>query len=255
VLGLSGGIDSALTLSIAVDALGAERVEAVMMPFRYTSQESINLATQQAEMLGVAYEILPIEAGFAGMERVLAPRLPCIEGVTEENLQARLRGVTLMAISNASGKLVLSTSNKSESAVGYSTLYGDMVGGFAPLKDVLKTQVYALARYRNGVSPAIPEAVITRAPSAELRPDQRDEDSLPPYEILDRIIQGYVVEQKMPAELINENIDEKMVERAINLINCSEYKRRQAPPGIRVSPRSFGRDRRYPITSRYREPI
>lgn len=255
VLGLSGGIDSALTLSIAVDALGAERVEAVMMPFRYTSQESINLATQQAEMLNVAYEILPIEAGFAGMEHVLAPRLPRIEGVTEENLQARLRGVTLMAISNTSGKLVLSTSNKSESAVGYSTLYGDMVGGFAPLKDVLKTQVYALARYRNGVSPAIPEAVITRAPSAELRPDQKDEDSLPPYEILDRIIQGYVVEQKTPAELIAENIDAEMVKRAINLINSNEYKRRQAPPGIRVSPRSFGRDRRYPITSRYREPI
>ena len=255
VLGLSGGIDSALTLALAVDALGAERVEAVMMPFRYTSQESINLATRQADLLDVAYEILPIEAGFDGMAGVLQPRLPQLEGVTEENLQARLRGVTLMALSNATGKLVLSTSNKSESAVGYTTLYGDMVGGFAPLKDVLKTQVYALARYRNGLSPAIPEGVITRAPSAELRPGQTDQDSLPPYEILDRIIQGYVVEQKTPAELIAEGLDEKWVKRAIYLINLNEFKRRQAPPGIRVSQRSFGRDRRYPITSRYQEPI
>jgi len=255
LLGLSGGIDSALTLAVAVDALGPERVEAVMMPFRYTSQESIDLATRQAQMLGVTYEILPIEAGFEGVAQVLKPRLPELEGVVEENLQARLRGVTLMALSNASGRLVLSTSNKSESAVGYSTLYGDMVGGFAPLKDVLKTQVYALARYRNGLSEAIPEGVITRPPSAELRPDQKDEDSLPPYEVLDRIIQGYVVEQKTPAELIGEGIDAEMVARAIDLINSNEYKRRQAPPGIRVSPRSFGRDRRYPITSRYREPI
>ena len=255
VLGLSGGIDSALTLAVAVDALGPERCEAVMMPYHYTSQASVEDARAEAERLGVAFSILPIETGYEGMARLLGPRLDAIEGVTAENLQARLRGVALMAISNASGKLVLSTSNKSETAVGYTTLYGDMVGGFAPLKDVLKTQVYALARWRNGVSPVIPQRVIERPPSAELRPDQVDQDSLPDYAVLDRIIQGYVVEQKTPAQLIDEGLDAEAVRLAIRLINGNEYKRRQAPPGVRVTTRSFGRDRRYPITSHYEESV
>lgn len=255
VLGLSGGIDSALTLAVAVDALGAERCEAIMMPYRYTAQESVTYAQTQAETQGVEFSILPIEDGVSGIEQVLSPRLPKVTGVTEENLQARVRGITLMAVSNATGRLVLSTSNKSETAVGYTTLYGDMVGGFAPLKDVLKTQVYQLAKWRNAQSPVIPEAVMTRAPSAELRPDQRDEDSLPPYEILDRIIQAYVVEMKTPQAIVAEGIDAVHVHRAIALINGNEYKRRQAPPGVRVSTRSFGRDRRYPVTSRYSEPV
>lgn len=255
VLGLSGGIDSALTLAIAVDALGPERCEAVMMPYRYTAQESVAYAQQQAEAMDVALSILPIEPGVEGVAHVLAPRLSSVEGVTEENLQARVRGVTLMALSNATGKLVLATSNKSETAVGYSTLYGDMVGGFAPLKDVLKTQVYELAKWRNQQSEVIPEAVMTRAPSAELRPEQKDEDSLPPYEVLDRIIKAYVVEMKTPKDIIGEGIAPEHVARAIALMNRNEYKRRQAPPGVRVSTRSFGRDRRYPITSRYVEPM
>ncbi len=255
VLGLSGGIDSALTLAVAVDALGAERCEAIMMPYRYTAQESVTYAQTQAETQGVEFSILPIEDGVSGIEQVLSPRLPKVTGVTEENLQARVRGITLMAVSNATGRLVLSTSNKSETAVGYTTLYGDMVGGFAPLKDVLKTQVYQLAKWRNAQSPVIPEAVMTRVPSAELRPDQRDEDSLPPYEILDRIIQAYVVEMKTPQAIVAEGIDAVHVHRAIALINGNEYKRRQAPPGVRVSTRSFGRDRRYPVTSRYSEPV
>lgn len=255
VLGLSGGIDSALTLAVAVDALGPERCEAVMMPYHYTAQASVEDAQAQAERLGVAFSILPIEAGYVGMAQLLAPRLDSIEGVTAENLQARLRGVALMAIANATGKLVLSTSNKSETAVGYTTLYGDMVGGFAPLKDVLKTQVYALARWRNRDTEVIPRRVIERPPSAELRPDQVDQDSLPDYAVLDRIIQGYVVEQKTPAQLIEEGLDVASVRLAIRLINGHEYKRRQAPPGVRVTPRSFGRDRRYPITSRYKEPV
>ena len=255
VLGLSGGIDSALTLAVAVDALGAERCEAIMMPYRYTAQESVTYAQTQAETQGVEFSILPIEDGVSGIEQVLSPRLPKVTGVTEENLQARVRGITLMAVSNATGRLVLSTSNKSETAVGYTTLYGDMVGGFAPLKDVLKTQVYQLAKWRNAQSPVIPEAVMTRVPSAELRPDQLDEDSLPPYEILDRIIQAYVVEMKTPQAIVAEGIDAVHVHRAIALINGNEYKRRQAPPGVRVSTRSFGRDRRYPVTSRYSEPV
>ncbi len=254
VLGLSGGIDSALTLAVAVDALGAERCEAIMMPFHYTAQASVEDAETEARTLGVAFSVLPIAPGFDGMAHLLQARLPEIGGVTEENLQARLRGVALMAVSNASGRLVLSTSNKSETAVGYTTLYGDMVGGYAPLKDVLKTQVYALARWRNRQSPVIPERVITRPPSAELRPGQVDQDSLPPYEVLDRIIHAYVVEQKTPEAIIAEGIEREAVHRAIELINRNEYKRRQAPPGVRVTTRSFGRDRRYPITSRYHEP-
>jgi NAD+ synthase (glutamine-hydrolysing) len=253
VMGLSGGIDSALTLAVAVDALGPERCEAVMMPYHYTAQASVEDARLQAERLGVSFSILPIEAGYEGVARLLSPRLDALEGVTAENLQARLRAVALMAISNTTGKLVLSTSNKSETAVGYTTLYGDMVGGFAPLKDVLKTQVYALARWRNRETMVIPQRVIERPPSAELRPGQVDQDTLPPYEVLDRIVQAYVVEQKTPQQLIDAGLDAQVVDQVIRLINGNEYKRRQAPPGVRVTTRSFGRDRRFPITSRYQE--
>jgi NAD+ synthase (glutamine-hydrolysing) len=254
VLGLSGGIDSALTLALAVDAIGAERVEAVMMPFHYTAGISIEDAQQQAERMGVRYEQLPIADIYQSFEKTLAERFHGLsEDVTEENLQARIRGVLLMAISNKSGSVVLATSNKSEVAVGYSTLYGDMVGGFSPLKDLLKTRVYQLAQYRNQVSPVIPERVMTRAPSAELRPDQKDQDSLPDYEVLDAIIQAYVEEDKTPDEIIALGFDKKTVLDVINLINHNEYKRRQAAIGVRLTKRAFGRDRRYPITNGYRE--
>lgn len=254
VLGLSGGIDSALTLALAVDALGADRVEAVMMPFHYTAQISLEDAEAEAQALGVRYEQMPIESIYQAVEQTLAQRFAGTKAdVTEENLQARIRGLLLMAISNKSGSLVLATSNKSEVAVGYSTLYGDMVGGFSPLKDLLKTQVYALARYRNGISPVIPERVITRPPSAELRPDQKDQDSLPPYEVLDAVIQAYVEQDKTAEEIIALGLDAEMVHQVIELINRNEYKRRQSAPGVRITPRSFGRDRRYPITQGYLE--
>ena len=254
VLGLSGGIDSALTLALAVDALGADRVEAVMMPFHYTAQISLEDAESEAQALGVRYEQMPIESIYQAVEQTLAQRFAGTKAdVTEENLQARIRGLLLMAISNKSGSLVLATSNKSEVAVGYSTLYGDMVGGFSPLKDLLKTQVYALARYRNGISPVIPERVITRPPSAELRPDQKDQDSLPPYEVLDAMIQAYVEQDKTAEEIIALGLDAEMVHQVIELINRNEYKRRQSAPGVRITPRSFGRDRRYPITQGYLE--
>ncbi|GAB6034124.1 NAD+ synthase [Galenea microaerophila] len=254
VLGLSGGIDSALTLVLAVDALGADRVEAVMMPFRYTADMSVEDAKAEAEALGVRYEQLPIEAIYQSFEQTLAERFAGTEtDVTEENLQARIRGVLLMAISNKVGALVLATSNKSEVAVGYSTLYGDMVGGFSPLKDLLKTQVYQLALYRNQIQPVIPERVITRAPSAELRPEQKDQDSLPEYPVLDAIIQAYVEQDKTPDEIEALGFDRQVVLKVVNLINRNEYKRRQAAPGVRLTQRAFGRDRRYPITHGYTE--
>jgi NAD+ synthase (glutamine-hydrolysing) len=253
VLGLSGGIDSALTLAIAVDALGPERVEAVLMPSRYTADMSNTDAEQEARMLGVKYHLMPIEPAFQSfleiLQPVLAGRPP---DATEENLQARCRGVLLMAISNKTGKLVLTTGNKSETAVGYSTLYGDMAGGFAPIKDVLKTMVYRLAAWRNRQSPVIPQRVFDRPPSAELRPDQTDQDSLPPYDVLDAILHSYVEEDHSVEELINAGFDQVMVERVARLVILNEYKRRQAAPGVRITPRAFGRDRRYPITSGFR---
>jgi NAD+ synthase (glutamine-hydrolysing) len=254
LLGLSGGIDSALTLAIAVDALGAENVEAVMMPFRYTAEISKEDAAKQAEIMGVNYQSIPIEDSYLALESALAATFAGLEvDLTEENLQARIRGTILMAISNKTGKMVLATSNKSEVAVGYSTLYGDMVGGFSPLKDVPKTLVYRLSEYRNSVSLVIPERVITRAPSAELRPDQVDQDSLPEYEVLDTIIDAFVNEDKTPGQIVDMGYPEYDVRRVINMINRNEYKRRQAAPGIKITHRAFGRDRRYPITSLYKE--
>ena len=254
LLGLSGGIDSALTLAIAVDALGADKVEAVMMPFRYTAEISKQDAALQAATLGVQYQSIPIENMYNEFEAALASSFEgCETDLTEENLQARIRGTLLMALSNKSGKMVLATSNKSEVAVGYSTLYGDMVGGFSPLKDVPKTLVYRLAKYRNSLSDCIPERVITRPPSAELRPDQLDQDSLPDYDVLDAIIKFYVKQDKTPEEIIALGYQKDEVRKVIRLIERSEYKRRQSAPGIKITQRAFGRDRRYPITSHYSE--
>ena len=253
VVGLSGGVDSALTLAVAVDALGRENVTAAMMPSRYTSELSLNEARRQAEMLGVEYHTLSIEPAFRALVDSLQETLRGdTAGITEQNIQARCRGVLLMALSNKTGKLVLTTGNKSELAVGYATLYGDMAGGFAPLKDVTKTLVYRLARYRNTLSPAIPPAVIERAPSAELAPGQQDSDSLPPYALLDPILTAYVEDDKSVAEIVAMGCDEAVVKRVVKMVQDAEYKRRQSPPGVRVSRRSFGRDRRYPITSGYR---
>ena len=253
VLGLSGGIDSALTLAIAVDALGADRVEAVLMPSRYTAEMSNTDAEAEARALGVKYYLMPIEPAFQSFLSILQPVLAGLPlDSTEENIQARCRGVLLMAISNKTEKMVLTTGNKSETAVGYSTLYGDMAGGFAPIKDVLKTLVYRLSAYRNRLSPVIPQRVFDRPPSAELCPDQTDQDSLPPYEILDAILQGYVEEDRSVEELICAGFERTTVERVARLVIVNEYKRRQAAPGVRITPRAFGRDRRYPITSGFR---
>ncbi|MES2675309.1 MAG: NAD+ synthase [Pseudomonadota bacterium] len=253
VLGLSGGIDSALTLAMAVDALGAERVEAVMMPFRYTSDLSKDDAAEQARRMGVKYSSISIEPMYEAFMLALNTEFAGTKrDTTEENLQARCRGVVLMAISNKKGVLVLTTGNKSEMAVGYSTLYGDMAGGFDALKDVPKMLVFALAGYRNSLAEVIPPTVITRPPSAELAPDQKDEDSLPPYNILDQILALYV-EQDLSAEaIIAQGFARAQVERVVRLVDINEYKRRQAPVGIRISQRGFGRDRRYPITSGWR---
>jgi len=251
VLGLSGGVDSALTLAIAVDALGPERVEAVLMPSRYTASMSIEDAEEQARRLGVRAHLVPIEPAFRSFLELLEPLFAgAAPDVTEENLQARCRGVLLMAISNKRGHLLLTTGNKSEMAVGYATLYGDMAGGFAPIKDVPKLLVYRLARYRNSLGEAvIPERVLSRAPSAELRPDQTDQDSLPPYETLDAILRLYVEQDEGVAAIVAQGFEEAVVRRVARLVDRSEYKRRQAPPGVRISERAFGRDRRYPITS------
>jgi len=250
VLGLSGGIDSALTLAIAVDALGAERVEAVMMPFRYTAAMSIEDAQEQARLLGVKYSSFSIEPLYEAFTRSLqaefAGQAP---DKTEENIQARCRGVLLMAISNKKGYLVLTTGNKSEVAVGYCTLYGDMVGGFAVLKDVFKTRVYTLANYRNRLSRVIPQRVIDRPPSAELAPGQKDQDSLPPYDMLDAILSRYIEEDESAESIIAGGYESATVYRVIRLVDMNEYKRRQAAVGPRVTERGFGRDRRYPITS------
>lgn len=250
VLGLSGGIDSALTVAIAVEALGPERVEAVMMPFRYTSQMSVEDAAEQSNTMGVSHKVISIEpiyeAFMASLEEEFAGTEP---DTTEENLQARCRGVLLMSISNKKGALVLTTGNKSEMAVGYSTLYGDMAGGLDVLKDVPKTMVFDLCRYRNSLGPCIPQRVIDRPPSAELAPDQKDEDSLPPYDILDRILELYVEQDYSAEAIIATGMDREQVQRVLRLVDMNEYKRRQAPVGIRITQRGFGRDRRYPITS------
>ena len=252
VLGLSGGIDSALTLAIAVDALGKERVEALMMPSRYTAGMSLDDAQAQAKILGVDYRVISIESAYGAfldsLRDEFAGHAP---DASEENIQARCRGVLLMAISNKKRKMVLTTGNKSEMAVGYATLYGDMAGGFDVLKDVHKTLVYRLAAYRNGIAPVIPNRVIERAPSAELALNQTDQDSLPPYAELDAILERYIEHDLSDAEIIAQGYSAATVRRVIGMVDRNEYKRRQAAPGVRISRRAFGKDRRYPITSGY----
>ena len=252
IIGLSGGVDSALVLAIAVDALGAEHVRAVMMQSPYTAEISWVDARALASNLGVQYDEIPIGSAVAALEGALASQFAGLAlDATEENIQARVRGTLLMALSNKTGRLVLTTGNKSEMAVGYCTLYGDMAGGFAVIKDIPKTLVYKLCAYRNNVAPVIPERILTRAPSAELRPDQTDQDSLPPYELLDAIVEGYMEQNQSIASLIERGFDEASVRKITRLIKLNEYKRRQAPPGVRVTTRAFGRDWRYPITSRF----
>jgi NAD+ synthase/NAD+ synthase (glutamine-hydrolysing) len=252
VIGLSGGVDSALTLCVAVDALGADRVRAVMMPSPYTAQMSLDDSRALVRALGVRYDELAIEPAMQTFDAMLSP---LFEGraadTTEENLQARIRGTCLMALTNKLGGIVLTTGNKSEMAVGYATLYGDMAGGFAVIKDVFKTFVYRLCHYRNSVSQVIPDNIIVRPPSAELRPDQKDQDSLPPYEVLDAIIEAYMESNASPREIIDMGYAEADVRRVVSLLKRNEYKRRQSPPGVRVTRRAFGKDWRYPITNRY----
>ncbi len=256
LIGLSGGIDSALTLVIAVDALGPERVEAVMMPSQYTADMSQEDAAELARRLGVTYRVISIKPMFDSFLAALADEFDNLPyDTTEENLQARIRGVILMALSNKFGKLVLTTGNKSEMAVGYATLYGDMAGGFAVLKDVAKTMVYSLARHRNKVGADIPGRIFDRPPSAELRPNQTDQDSLPPYQELDAIMERYMELDQSPREIVAAGFPEEMVRKVVRLIDQSEYKRRQAAPGIRVTKRAFGKDRRYPVTNRYQAPF
>ena len=256
VLGLSGGIDSALVAAIAVDALGPEAVTGVSMPSRYSSAGSKDDARDLADRLGIEYLTIPIEGSFGAMlEQLEGPFAGTEPGIAEENLQSRLRGMTLMALSNKFGSLVLTTGNKSEMAVGYATIYGDMAGGFAVLKDVPKTLVFELARWRNEGGETIPWSTIEKPPSAELRPDQRDTDSLPPYEILDPILQAYVEEDRSTAELVAGGADPELVGRIVRLVDLNEYKRRQAAPGVKITARAFGRDRRLPITNRYREAL
>jgi len=252
VIGLSGGVDSALTLCIAVDAIGASQVEAVLMPSRYTAAMSLEDARSQAEALGVKHSTIPIEPMFesflGALKQEFMGKKP---DSTEENIQARIRGTLLMAISNKTGRMVLTTGNKSEMSVGYATLYGDMAGGFAAIKDVPKTLVYRLAEYRNKIKPVIPRRVFERPPSAELAPDQRDTDTLPPYAVLDPILERYVELDQSAEDIIAAGFDEAVVRRVLHMVDRNEYKRRQAAPGVRITPRAFGRDRRYPITSGY----
>lgn len=252
VIGLSGGVDSALTLAIAVDALGAGVVEAVMMPSRYTADMSLEDAEAEARALGVDYRVIPIEPVFHRFLDLLAGEFAgTAPDATEENIQARCRGIVLMAISNKKRKMVLTTGNKSEMSVGYATLYGDMAGGFAPIKDVPKLLVYQLCEYRNALGAVIPQRVLERPPSAELAPDQKDEDSLPPYTVLDPILEAYVEQDRSIDDIVAMGYDAETVRRVATLVDRNEYKRRQAPPGVRITRRAFGRDRRYPITSGY----
>ncbi|MCL6269493.1 NAD+ synthase [Sansalvadorimonas sp. 2012CJ34-2] len=256
VLGLSGGIDSALTLAVAADALGPDRVEAIMMPFQYTAEISKEDAAAEAKTLGVSYKELPIKDMYDAFMGTLSEEFAgTSRDTTEENLQSRCRGVMLMAISNKKGYLVLTTGNKSEMAVGYATLYGDMAGGFDVLKDVPKTLVFRLSEYRNTVSPVIPQRVIDRPPSAELAPDQVDEDSLPPYDILDAILELYIEQDQSAEAIIAKGFDRDEVYRILRLVDINEYKRRQAPVGVRITSRGFGKDRRYPITNGWRPGV
>jgi len=252
LLGLSGGVDSALTAAVAADALGAQNVIGVLMPSRYTSEENLEDAAECAEALGIQLLEIPIDPAHRAFEEMFKDTFRGTrEGVAEENIQPRIRGNILMALSNKFGYLLLTTGNKSELATGYGTLYGDIAGGYAVLKDITKTTVYELCRYRNSLGPAIPERVLTKPPSAELKPDQKDSDSLPPYEELDPILRGYVEEDLTPEEIIAAGHRPETVARVIQLVDRSEYKRRQAPPGVKITPRAFGRDRRMPITNRY----
>ena len=263
VLGLSGGIDSAICAAIAVDALGAERVHAIMMPYRYTSNESLSDAADVAERLGVRYDTVPIAPAVEGFEAQLKPLFNGgAPGVTEENVQSRVRGTTLMAVSNKFGGMVVTTGNKSEVSVGYATLYGDMNGGYNPIKDLYKTEVFRLCRWRNAHKPTgglgpdgvvIPERIIDKPPTAELRENQRDDDSLPPYETLDLILRRLIEDEASVAEIIAEGVDADTVRRVQHLLYVAEYKRRQAAPGVKISAKNFGRDRRYPIVNRFRD--
>jgi len=263
LLGLSGGIDSALTAAIAVDALGRERVMGVRLPSRFTSRESLEDAEETAERLGIRLETVPIAAAVEAMEHVLAPIFAGRpRDITEENIQARARGVLLMAISNKSGSMLLTTGNKSEMSVGYATLYGDMCGGYSVLKDLYKTEVYAFAEWRNRCVPegalgpagmVVPQNVLTKAPTAELKPNQTDQDTLPDYATLDAILNGLVEQERSVEDIVRDGYERDVVSRAQNMLFTAEYKRRQAPPGVKTSSRSFGRDRRYPITNRFRD--
>jgi NAD+ synthase len=263
LLGISGGIDSALCAAIAVDALGAERVRGVMLPFRFTAQVSLDDAEKLAANLGFRYEVLPIAKAVHGFEEILSDVFKGLpRDITEENLQARARGTLLMAISNKTGAMVVTTGNKSEMSVGYATLYGDMNGGFNPIKDIYKTEVFRISSLRNTWKPdgalgpsgeAIPPNIITRPPTAELRENQTDQDSLPPYEVLDAILERLVEREEPLATITAAGFDREVVARIDRLLNIAEYKRRQAAPGVKVTRRNFGRDRRYPITNRFRD--
>jgi NAD+ synthase len=263
VLGLSGGVDSALVAALAVDALGRERVRCVMLPYRFTSQESLDDAAKVADALGVQYDVVPIESAVLGLEQSLAPLFNGMpRDVTEENLQARARGTILMAVSNKLGLMVVTTGNKSEMSVGYATLYGDMNGGYNPVKDLYKTEVYRLSRLRNSWRPdgalgpeggVIPENILTRAPTAELRENQTDQDSLPPYDVLDRILERLVEREEPIAKIVEDGFDRETAMRVARMLDLAEYKRRQAAPGVKVTLKNFGRDRRYPIVNRFRD--
>ena len=254
VIGLSGGIDSALTATIAVDALGASAVWGISMPSRFSSQHSIDDAQQLAEELGVKFDVLPMDQAYAAFLEILDPVFDGTDfGVAEENLQARARGAILMAVSNKFGPMVVATGNKSEMAVGYATLYGDMVGGYAVLKDVFKTLIYELARWRNKDGAVIPQNSIDKPPSAELRPDQRDSDSLPPYELMDAVLERHIESDEGLSEMVAAGYDDALVSRIVRMVATNEYKRRQAAPGVKITTKAFGKDRRLPITNAYQK--